>query len=53
MTNQTITKQERDAAFRAGYADAQAGRPMARNWHTGGALNHSYGMGYFHGRAHR
>jgi hypothetical protein len=43
---------ERRAEFRRGYADAQAGRPMAVRWGSGGRLGHSYGMGYFHGRAH-
>lgn len=39
-------------AFRCGYADAYHGRPMAVTWGSGGTLGHSYGMGYFHGRAH-
>lgn len=50
--NIPLMKQDRDNAFRAGYVDGKAGRPMACNWHAGGPLNHSYGMGYFHGRAH-
>lgn len=38
--------------FQRGYADAQAGRPMAIAWGAGGREGHRYGMGYFHGRAH-
>lgn len=40
-------------AWRRGYEDAMAHRPMAIAWGTGGAEGHHYGMGYFHGRAHR
>jgi hypothetical protein len=50
MTSAIETRRE---AFQRGYAAALAGEPMAIVWGTGGRIGHSYGMGYFHGRAHR
>lgn len=42
-------------AQRIGYRDGLAGVPMRRPWTTTRhrLVSYPYGMGYFHGRAHR
>lgn len=47
------TRSDRREAFRAGYRDGQYGAVQAIPWGSGGVIGHEYGMGYFHGRAHR